>query len=335
MKRFILLLIASFWIVACQNDIPFEMPDKDNLIVNACFYTNDDIHSVRVSVADDKRVAPLSQEASVKMFIGEDLVAQSDSVVKDVTSETYYLRAQIKPEDRVKITVYSGDFHAEATAEAPKAPKFSIDTVHVSKYKHIYLIEPTIVVKSQEKNSFYITTKGGLRLVFRNNETGEEYEKSDRESVWINTKDPIFKNQTMAFSSTLSSDLGLALTGLNYWLVFSDELFDNNQYRFRCKNINGRDFEKGEWAATMKKGFEVDRGYVVMTLGSLTESFFRYCRAVDDYFAVSGDPFREPLIVPSNVKGGLGYFGIVSVSEESFEFPDVAEATSWTYKNRY
>jgi Domain of unknown function (DUF4249) len=48
---------------------------------------------------------------------------------------------------------------------------------------------------------------------------------------------------------------------------------------------------------------------VTMTLRTLDEANYRYQEALERHDAVGDNPFAEPVLIPSNIQGGLGCFG--------------------------
>ena len=66
-------------------------------------------------------------------------------------------------------------------------------------------------------------------------------------------------------------------------------------------------------------------GSISIQILSITEAEYRYLKALnclnsDDY----DDILMEPISIPSNVKGGLGFVGICSESTTTIQFPETA-----------
>lgn len=118
------------------------------------------------------------------------------------------------------------------------------------------------------------------------------------DTIWIDnpayfrmsmvTTDPILINETPT---------GIAETeAFGNIFLFTDAVFNGSSrtITFRMENYNpGSDY--------------------VIRLSSLSHDFFRYQRTLDRYDYSNGDPFAEPVLIFTNVSGGLGILGGTSL----------------------
>ena len=107
------------------------------------------------------------------------------------------------------------------------------------------------------------------------------------------------------------------MTVRNVRNVFTDSRFPDGSYTLNVYTYYP-DFQG--WGSDRKNHIQVD---VVVRLLSITEAQFRYLRAMncldsEDY----NETFMEPVIVPQNVSGGLGFVGASSEQRVTLRMVD-------------
>lgn len=108
-------------------------------------------------------------------------------------------------------------------------------------------------------------------------------------NVGMNTSDQVIASENDSF-------LGESLT-FGDRFFFSDDLFEGSTREFVVRITE-----------------PLPTARFVLRLSTLSEAYYRYRVTERRFFDTNGDPFAEPVLVFSNVEGGLGIFGGVSSS---------------------
>lgn len=92
-----------------------------------------------------------------------------------------------------------------------------------------------------------------------------------------------------------SNDPLLAYAG-NYGLVFTDESFSGGTFQARTYTYS-----------QIQDDTEIE-----VEILSITKEAFLYKRSLEQYYEAVDNPFAEPVIVPSNIEGGYGFFTLAN-----------------------
>jgi hypothetical protein len=87
--------------------------------------------------------------------------------------------------------------------------------------------------------------------------------------------------------------------------VITDELFDGKEETFRYRSYS-------DSRSTNKSRY-------VLVVSSITPEYFRYKRSVLEQRNSFGTPFAEPVIVPGNIKNGLGIFAGINTVRKVYK----------------
>lgn len=83
--------------------------------------------------------------------------------------------------------------------------------------------------------------------------------------------------------------------------TLSDLAFDGQEYLLRLQNYN--------WFGTDNPQTEISG---VIFFNSVTAEYATYLNSLNDYYEAENNPFAEPVLLYSNMSGGLGTFGLYS-----------------------
>lgn len=97
-------------------------------------------------------------------------------------------------------------------------------------------------------------------------------------------------------------------------LIFSDELFDGQNYAVRV--AYNTDWLSGDTAQV------VDQlpSYLVAELRTLSEDYYKFQVSYGTYQGTAGDPFAQPVQVYNNVDGGFGIVAGLNAAQDTMPF---------------
>lgn len=315
-------IAALFLMVSCEKEIEFSGEVTEPVLVVNSFATPDSVITVKITESkfflasgdDFKRV----DNAIVKLFVNgifqEELNYVSEGVYKSLftPSPGQSLRLEVsasglKPiETEVvmpdKITIVKIDSTITDTDKYPipggyygssEDGKYNYDTIG-SYYNRNYHF--TLNFKDvSEKPDFY-------RLVLKT--------KLTFESGMINESYNYFDFTDIVSGKTIQSETDIidTETSRNQYNVFSDELFNGNEYPLKFTYIRGvmeyfpgHESTGGDDSNPVKIELFID-------LQSINKSYYLYLKTLSS-FSGSDSYFSEPVQIHSNIKGGIGILG--------------------------
>ena len=336
MKKALIGLLVVAALGACTT-IEYIDTDKleDVLVINAQLNTADTWHTVVVSVSTRSRLEPLAQ-GRLDVLLNGAAVPVSLSQAETYNGTAFLFQAELQPGDVLELRAQAGTLSASATATVPRLPvlkaaEFVHNVPHSTSgsifdgdYASPFIDNPdapypygawhVLKVTVQDlpgADSFYRISPC-CHTVLTNGEQVEEQEWTLSPDI---TSEP-------ALSPVASSSGGGVLDMLtetsNRYNVFTDELFKDKEY---CLNLyiperqlyDYRQFtgqynyneETQEWEA---EGMPAGASYhadLRVHLYTISQHQYIYLKALD--LDDMGMLFSEPVSIPSNVTGGLGF----------------------------
>lgn len=110
-------------------------------------------------------------------------------------------------------------------------------------------------------------------------------------------KDPVVEEK-------LSNPSSVSLEGI----AFTDKIFDGRNYTLNT-SVPGTCIKDSECA-------EYDR-VIYLHLYSITKEYYRYIQALNLYKELNHSSFYDPVLIPSNISGGLGFFSGAALATDS------------------
>ena len=359
--RILQLCVCALLAGGCQNEIDYNMQDTaEKLVVNALMETDRNLHTVYVSVSSPQGLSR-ADDARVRCLVNGRPVATGQLVQKEDQSiyfsnshgSAFTFHADFHEGETVRIEASLGTLEAAASVVVP--PSVRILSAGFTKEKHRIVdwswTDYTFTVQVEDRSGeadFYrmgLSSTGSQTFHFLS-ETGEtlypdqvtDYRREDL-SFDIG-RDPIL-NDGYAYEDD-DSFLG-ALNPTNRMRVFSDRLFADRTATVRMSAdtalFGPSDYSMGAlpdeagYDQLMSTNWEADP-VAVIRLMSLSRGHYDYYKAINsgDYFDFEVNPLIEPVSVPSNVEGGLGFVGVASVSSFAVSLPRVTNRDlRWLY----
>lgn len=318
-KTYIFLFAILLTLGSCTNDIPINRDHEGGvLIMNANIDAQDESHHVYLGKSLVLSLDSLD-EGSVKCYVNGELLAEGlqveDNSARWRAQKRYDFSSPIKAGDVVRLEASgrSGSEEMSCSAEVvvPQAVEFVIydyDIVngHTSKDAFFTLNGMDIV---GESNYYRLTVYHDARVYFYNDNPQE----GEQESFYYDIE------QTAAYDYDYSTGEAILNEGFatdhNDYMIFSDNLFADELFSINFTAYNS------QWVDAIMNCImehesdrvEVREKYTVK-LWSLTREYYEYVKALDAYGYGGYEFYEEPVSVPTNVSGGLGF---VNVSNSS------------------
>ncbi len=321
----ILFIVLSALFSACENELPYqERPQEPQLLMNAFLEVGKEENEVKLFM-----IKP-NIDATTSVTNGSVIVYVNGEKTETVEVDPYSnwglctLKSQFRPGDRVRLeaTAEDGEYQANAEVEFPQPIEemIRVDTLH-TQLKGLYGMQDcmryriAIHDRPGEKNYY--------RLIIQENtyrtslEDGVTYGPFVSEPDIINQEDIVLTDGHLTTAD--DDEFGiLDMTIRNVRNIFTDSRFTNGPYTL---NVYTSYPYFHDWGSEdYKKHIRFD---VVVRLQCITEAQYRYMRAMncldsDDY----NETFMEPVIVPQNVSGGLGFVGASSEQQVTLRMLD-------------
>ncbi len=307
MAAVLLLLFAA----SCESVLFIELEESDKLIVLNGALSNDSTVAVQVSrtrhILDNAGLVPL-EDATVSLFRGGEMLEQLN-----YTGNGYFRSASIHPavgEDLSIEVERPGYPMVSAHCDIPETVKIiSVDTSRVIKeyddYGYRYKVETfqmdvTINDPPGEENYYLLNLQVDKSYTSWRDTTVHYIDSLYHNGEWHY----FISDSSYAIADIIritdNPDLGSpdllveAITGDG--ILFSDQLIDGKQYSVRIFTF-------------LQSIRSADSAVVDIRLHSISESYYRYLKSRQKHYDAKDDPFAVPVIVYSNVEGGVGFLG--------------------------
>lgn len=311
----ILFMLVFMLLPACENELPYmDKPQAPQLLMNAFLEAEKEENGVFLCIidADGQQIDRVSNGFIVVYVNGEKTeTAQVEKLYGSFNAPNCTLKTIFRPGDHIRLeaTAEGGQYRADCEVEIPLPIEETIrvDTLRTqlrgsSGMKDCMQYKITICDRPDEKNYYRLVIEENIYRI--SSEDGVRYGPFTSCPEIINQEDLVL---TDGHLTTADDDkfgiLDLAVRNLGN--VFTDGRFENGSYTLKVytsipyiSGINGKDHNYLD---------------VTVRLLSISQSYYRYLRAMnclnsEDY----NETFMEPVIVPQNVSGGLGFVGTSS-----------------------
>ena len=325
MKQIRLLsgLVFLLLLVSCEKDIEFSGEITEPLLVVNSLATPDSIITVKVTesrffLSNGYTFEPVT-DATVKLFINgvfnQEMEHVSDGIYesdfKPVSGERIHLEISAPGFDPVesevlvpeKTSIISIDTTISLSDSYPMLngnyygsgsnSTIIYDTIGYY-YNNEYNITMNFKDPSEEVNYYRLAVMA--KKTFDDGTINESYSFFEFTDI-VSGNSTANENSIFDFQSTN-----------NTYNVFSDELFNGNEYPLK--------FKVNQSVINYKPGFE-GQGYyernpekveLLIDLQSVSKSYYLYMKTLSSYTGESNF-FSEPVQIHSNIEGGIGIFG--------------------------
>ena len=317
MKKY-LLFAAAFWLfVSCEKELDYNLDSVEpQYVLNAMWYAGDSQHDVFLCTSNAFNVTPPQQTARVSCYVNGILVCETshytlEKTLNNISLHKYTLTANLHEGDQVEIVAKYPGHELHGTSSVPKAPHVQLDTTSVS--RNTYDDQGRLI---QEKRLYHIDlsladepgTDNYYRLIspFLRTEVRINHECLDvQEWPWLpfNEDDPVFKNLNVQFPKELLLEFPFLGGASNSTHVFSDELFKDKSYQFHFE-IDQKDYMSNPWNERYSETT------VRFRLFAIPWKEYTYLIATNAAMTSFYNPMAEPVTIPYNIEGGLGFFSV-------------------------
>lgn len=311
----ILFMLTSMLFPACENELPYmNKPQAPQLLMNAFLEAGKEENGVSLCMIDaDEQQTDYVSNGSITVYVNGEKTetAQVEKIYGSFNAPNCTLKTPFRPGDHIRFeaTAEDGQYQAGCEVEIPLPIEETIrvDTLRTqlkgnSSMMDCMQYKITIHDRPNEKNYYRLIIEENTYRI--SSEDGIEYGPFSSYLEIINQEDIVLTDGHL--TTTDDDKFGiLDLTVRNLSNVFTDGRFENGSYTLKVYTSIPYISESNR-----KDHFYLD---VTVRLLSISQSYYRYLRAMnclnsEDY----NETFMEPVIVPQNVSGGLGFIGASS-----------------------
>jgi hypothetical protein len=317
-----LALIAG----ACTNPLETRFDqDPETIILNAMFRTDEPVHVAWLSRGLVNDIQPLP-DAQLRCYINGELVEEGVLVPQDeyYYASKYEFSSKIQPGDEVRLEAVDGSLRASTSVTAPRAAQLvSVDTTYLLSP---YLDQnPAIACKLKLQDLPDQANWYRLSVLYEEYENDRDWydgrilkEEWERKLVdFAFLQDPILADSSRPDQGNRVSFMYFLGSGdSNTYCFFQDTPFADTTADVE---IHVPNFGHGFFSQT-----QLQRLSLEFTLLTIPEEEYNYLIQVQKSLYDSTDygALREPIHVPGNVEGGLGFFTVESASTLTVQLPE-------------
>ena len=322
-------------VISCTSTEYIDVEKLDSvLVINAQMTTAEDVHTIHLSISTRSSVLEV-KGASVKVSINDGPFIDAEELDEQLGSSRKYVFYEIlKAGYKVEIKAQKDNLSATASFTIPDSPTIvdheltcnvpysSSDSfldfgdVPTPAYKdenapydmsawHLLKVR----IKDIPSHKSYYRIKIGIEDCYEKDGEMTIY----KNAIWVDSS----SEPALTAGISSSADLVSALENSNNYNIFTDDLFTDNEYslKFYISESNlyfSRQYNDTEYKINEDGSYEVitkDVGehtlYLTAILHSISQGEYIYLKALGQNDL--GFLFSEPVSIPSNVEGGLGY----------------------------
>lgn len=353
MKRALYTAIAAIAAAACTSTEYLDVDNLDPvLVINAQMTAQEDVHTIHLSSSSRSRVSPVPDgSVSVRINSGAPIAATwqaPEEGYEEFSSSKFVFSQKLNPGDIVEVTGKKGSMSATATVTVPAEPNL-IDVEYNHDVKHATASSDSFFGGDgfyepywpyAEPNPYDASAWHEVKIKFADapgdthyrvsvlletSLTTDEGTESQIGSLYLDTSsEPVL--------STASSSDGGILDAIaedsNRYCVFKDDLFKDKEYTLKLYfqetqimySRKYHDYEGGHYDEETGLWIEPDlpegwsyKANILVRLYSISQDQYIYLKAMD--LSDLGMLFSEPVSIPTNVDGGMGFINVDSYKE--------------------
>ena len=322
----VLALIVS----ACANVLEYKSDQEPEvLVMNASMRTDETTHTVFLSISHIGEAVPV-KEAELQCFINGEFVAEGTRVSdkNERVAGRYEFDAEIHPGDEVRLEARSGKLEAKATVTAPQAaPLVAVDTVHIERSQYYAFMGydiPMLGCKLHLQDNPGQADWYRLFVLYEADTPDNAESTVDRRSIGFEfVRDPILcdGNPPVQHVNASVFEIVPVFSEENAFCTFRDLPFADQaadveieiSYALFSERYD-YDPEKDEWGPVRTENKRLR--FELMTISREEYEYLNLLGKVSDS-AFEGLFLREPVHIPTNVEGGLGFVSVASASTKT------------------
>ncbi len=328
----VIYMVSALWLTGCEHEIPYNPGNhKPLLIMNALLNTGEEENYVYLHLSEGKSIGQIKQ-ATLSLYVNGQLVEEPQPIIPlKKAPMTFCLRTAFHPGDHIRLeaTAEEGNYRVESEGIVPQPVKeLQVDTcitkifrwggmkdyrrilitlhdlpdeknyyrLEVSNHYHIQARYP---VPSLNEDGSQVTDEDGTPLYWFKDTT---FNYTDREL--INREDIILTDGHISYSDE-DEDNEMFPTINNKYNIFTDNQFPNSSATLKVYTaLDVIYLERYESVHSSPLSLSVR----ILSLNRNEYLYFKGLNSMDDDdYDVT---LMEPVSLPSNVKGGLGFVGL-------------------------
>lgn len=330
MKKYLYLLLyvwTGVLFASCENVLDYQQKEQPRqLVVNALLESDVAGNKVYLSLSG-KTSAGYLERGSVSVYVNDEWKEKQEAVCEiNQGGSDFLMYSQLEtlfhPGDRIKIEAEGEADGVVYNAFAEVSVPYPIDPIQVDTmttrlwngFEDIPAIRYFITLKDRpnEQNYYRLKIYSGT---YWNAEIPEGWSPYDLETIYDQEEIVLSEGH---YSNENDDRYNNILRNIkNVYSVFMDNHFKNQSYTLR---VYTRYRPAKEFAYEWQKHIQTQARICIQ---SLTEEEYRYLRALT---LLSSDEYEEalmePVIIPTNVTGGLGFVGASSVTYHQLRIMD-------------
>ena len=325
--------------ISCTTSLTYDISEKPVVpVLNAVWDACEQEHIVYLCGSGPYAVTGLGKDAQVYCYVNDILVAEADSTWqepvqdKGFTLQAYRIRARLSTGDQVCLSVHLPDRDLFAKATVPPPPSIRVDSVSVAgrdsspaffSYRE-YGFTLTLTDSPGQDNYYRLFTPSVHSEAWMSKSCRKVEDRDWMYGLPIDTGDPVFQNSPTQFPKEISEELPFLSSRVdNFTHVFTDALFQGEKYSFPFSMDQER-FKTYSYANQVK--------YLVhFRLGALNRETYQYMLASNAAATAKLDPLSEPIIMPENVEGGIGFFALQHSITQDILLEDARYSDEFVY----
>lgn len=305
-KIFVIISFFTILFSSCDTErIVYidNTPINPHMVLNALAYAGNDTSYFYITES-----RPIYRE-SVNNTLKYDIIKDA-TLSLTVNGETDYIKyndidgayifiGKLKEGDKINIQATHKERNINSVAILPSPPEvISIDTASFQRIENgslkNYLMFKLKIRDKFGSNDYY-------RLLINNRYTNYAGEYMHSSNSYY-TDDPILKD---GYTGIINDpDLNLPASVYNYYSVFRDVRFSDKEYTLTFYVDSYSLYEKPT-EETEKNPTFIPKRHLIISLQSISEDLYKYYSSLQRSLQVT----NEPLIVHTNINGGLGILG--------------------------
>lgn len=322
MKKFYIFIPLIAALISCENKIDYVPKNTDQLLImNTIMNANNTEHAIMLSISKTYTVKDIAN-GEIKCFVNNELKATSSTSNITAPNEIKGIldfNANFKAGDIVRIEAKANNnsFNVRSEIKIPEKVKITkVDTMSVMKGRTSEQMEFKVSMKdlSAAKEYYCINLIYNYKLKYLKNNTvikeceGKKILKID------SSEDPVISSGDKRYFLNQNGKKSELKTpsNVNY---FFDKMFNGKDVTLKIYIYKNQllHFDKENIDPTTYDEQILERS-IDTELSAINYDMYNYLNAM--YLLhnspFSNTPFSEPIKIPTNVHGGLGFISIIN-----------------------
>lgn len=320
---------------ACTNPLEVRFDQAPEvLILNAMLRTDDTVHFALLNrgLTDDIQPVP---DARLRCFVNGALVSEGTLVpgMSTIYTSHFEFPARIQPGDEVRLEAVDGSLQASATVKAPlAAPIVAVDTAHVQDSPYYTPEDFRCRLRLQDLQGQDNWFRLSVRTEKDRTDQLHRYDLRQQEAVNFGfMEDPILRDGYLR-DSDKGNDIMQLFAGIsipNAYCTFKDVPFADSsaEVEIHLKDPGNSVYAVDKSYDPETQAFVSNRITLTVslrfTLLTITKEEYDYLTQLNKslYSSLDLGPLEEPVHIPGNVEGGLGFVSVASASSLVLPMP--------------